>query len=358
MLLLLPLTLFFSSWNSFVYAGSQAKGQNCTVGNNRLQFGTFQFHSDCDTQTYCSSQSTCELKGCRKDQYPFGYPEDAYIPPKCPSGQFCPDESDACQPWLPVDSPCQLNRDDQCEPPPNWQELADTSKYGRNVNGSICLNNVCMWANVTVGLPCEVENTAYVAYAGTDEFIDIVSRGNCQIGLYCDSQSLVCIQTKQLGETCDADKECLSFNCLSKGVCGAGADSPNHFGIWVYTMVGVGIFGGMFATLITLFLIHRRQRDQEREKRLQYWREQNAFRQSIMQMKEIARNSILSLPGGNGNGNGNSNRSTVCSRAGSEESSTPMIQYSVHKSSGLRQQCLSDDCGSAYDDIMMQAGER
>lgn len=79
-----------------------------------------------------------------------------------------------------------------------------------------------------------------------------------------------------------------------------------------------------------------------------------------MQLKEIARNSILSLPGGNGvgNGNSNSNRSTVCSRAGSEESSTPMIQYSVHKSSGLRQQCLSDDCGSAYDDIMMQAGER
>ncbi|KIK37175.1 hypothetical protein CY34DRAFT_93215 [Suillus luteus UH-Slu-Lm8-n1] len=357
-MLLLPLTLLFSSWGSFVYAGSQAKGQNCTIGNNRLQFGTFQFHSDCDAQTYCSSQNTCELKGCRKDQYPFGYPPDAYIPPKCPSGQFCPDESDACQPWLPVNSPCQLNRDDQCEPPPNWQELADTSKYGRNVNGSVCLNNVCMWANVTVGQVCEVENTAYVAYAGNNEFIDIVSRGNCQIGLYCDSQSLVCIQTKQLGETCDADKECLSFNCLSKGVCGAGADSPNHFGIWVYTMVGVGIFGGMFVTLIGLFLIHRRQRDQEREKRLQYWHEQNAFRQSIMQMKEIARNSILSLPGGNGVGNGNSNRSTVCSRAGSEESSTPMIQYSVHKSSGLRQQCLSDDCGSAYDDIMMQAGER
>jgi hypothetical protein len=219
-----------------------------------------------------------------------------------------------------------------------------------------------MWANVTVGQPCEVENTAYIAYAENNEFADIVSRwlglyraldllnaafisfsrGNCQIGSYCDSQSLVCIQTKQLGETCDADKECLSFNCLKKGVCGRGSDSPKHFGIWVYVVVGVGIFGGMFATLIVLFLIHRRQRDQEREKRLQYWLEQNAFRQSIMQMKEIARTSILSL------GNGNSNRSTVCSRAGSEES-TPMIQYSVHKSSGLRQQCLSDDNGNAYD---------
>lgn len=34
-----------------------------------------------------------------------------------------------------------------------------------------------------------------------------ICRGNCQIGLYCDSQSLVCMQTKQLGESCDADKE-------------------------------------------------------------------------------------------------------------------------------------------------------
>ncbi|KAG1734736.1 uncharacterized protein EDB91DRAFT_1146585 [Suillus paluster] len=345
-MLLLPLTLFFSSWHTFVYAGSQAKGQNCSVSNNRLEIGTYQFHSDCDTQTYCSSQGTCELKGCRKDQYPFGYAPDAELPPKCPSGQFCPDEGDGCQPWLPVGSACQLNRDDQCEPPPNWQDLDDTSKYGRNVNGSVCLNNVCMWTNVTVGLPCQVENTAYIAYAGTNEFVDIVSRGNCQVHLYCDAQSLVCIQAKQLGETCDADKECLSFNCESNGVCGTGADSPNHFGIWAYSMVGLGIFGGMFATLITLFLVHRRQRDQEREKRLQYWREQNAFRQSIIQMKEMARTSILSLPGHN------SNRSTVCSRAGSEE---PMLQHSVHKASGLRQQYMSDDNGSMYDDMMMQS---
>lgn len=350
-MLLLSLTLFFCSWNTLVYAGDQTKGENCTITNNRLQFGTYQFHSDCDAQTYCSSQGICELKGCRQDKYPFGYPPGASIPPQCPPGQFCPDESDACQPLLPVGSACQLNRDDQCAPPPNWQDLSDNSKYGRNVNGSVCLNNVCMWANVTVGQACVVENTAYMAYTGNSElFVDIVSRGNCQLGTYCDSQSLVCTQAKQLEETCDADKECSSFNCLSKGVCGPGTDSPNHFAIWVYIMVGVGIFGGMFATLITLFLIHRRQRDQEREKRLQYWREQNAFRQSIMQMKEIARTSILSLPGGNEN----SNRSTVCSRAGSEESSAPMIQYSVHKSSGLRQQCLSDDDGSAYDELMRQ----
>lgn len=57
-------------------------------------------------------------------------------------------------------------------------------------------------------------------------------------------------------------------------------------------MVGIGIFGGrllpssyvlwsfyvllsgMFATLFGLFFFHGKQRDAEREKRMQYWREQ------------------------------------------------------------------------------------
>ncbi|KAH7888578.1 hypothetical protein F5I97DRAFT_717186 [Phlebopus sp. FC_14] len=343
-MLLLPLTLVLSSCYILVDAGSQSKGQNCSSADNRLQIGTYQFYSDCDTQTYCSSTGTCELKGCRKDQYPFGYPQDAILPAKCPLGQFCPDEGDACQPLLAVGSPCQLNRDDQCEPPPNYAELADRSFYGRNVNGSVCLNNVCMWANVTVGLPCVVENTAYIAYAGTNEFIDVVSRGNCQVGLYCDSQQLVCMQMKEVGQNCDADKECVTFNCQSNGVCGESADTPNEFGVWVYVLVGLGIFGGMFATLISLFLIHRRQRDIEREKRLQYWREQNAFRQNIMQMRETARTSILSLPG-----QGDSNRSTMYSRTGSEESSVPMLQHAATRASGLRQYILEDgsDDGNA-----------
>jgi hypothetical protein len=63
-----------------------------------------------------------------------------------------------------------------------------------NVDGAVCLNNICMsaaclyrrsqrliterrWANVTAGASCVVENTAYTAYQPNgDEFIDIVSR--------------------------------------------------------------------------------------------------------------------------------------------------------------------------------------
>ena len=83
---------------------------------------------------------------------------------------------------------------DECLGPPNFKELSDTTGFGLNVNGSVCLNNICMcvnplglsaslllhlryrWANVTVGLACVVQNTAYTAYGPDGEFVDIVSR--------------------------------------------------------------------------------------------------------------------------------------------------------------------------------------
>ena len=54
----------------------------------------------------------------------------------------------------------------------------------------------------------------------------------------------------------------------------------------------------MGGTLTGLYLAHRKQRDVEREKRLQYWREQNTFHQNLMQMRDAARASIQSLPNG------------------------------------------------------------
>lgn len=84
-------------------------------------------------------------------------------------------------------------RPDECEAPPNFKELADKTPYGLNVNGSVCLNNICMcvrlrivrplevltssrWANATLGNNCTVENTAYTVYASSNESLDIVSR--------------------------------------------------------------------------------------------------------------------------------------------------------------------------------------
>jgi hypothetical protein len=45
-------------------------------------------------------------------------------------------------------------------------------------------------------------------------------RGNCQLGLYCDSAQLVCMTSKILGAACTADKEYgyLSFYVNHQGV--------------------------------------------------------------------------------------------------------------------------------------------
>jgi hypothetical protein len=71
-------------------------------------------------------------------------------------------------------------------------------------------STLCRFANVTLQNPCEIENTAYIAYEVGGEYINIVSRGNCATGLYCDSIQRVCLNEKVLGATCDGDKECVA----------------------------------------------------------------------------------------------------------------------------------------------------
>jgi len=320
------------------------EGGSCTVNNNRLQLGTYEFSTDCNALTFCNPQtSRCEKKGCRRDEFPFGYAPGVTLPDRCDVGRFCPDEQDRCQDKLPVDSDCQLNRDDECQPPPDARDLTDTSPHGLNVEGAVCLNFKCMWANVTLGLPCVVENTAYISYGANDEYIDIVSRDNCRVGLYCDTNQKVCIQRRAVGATCDADKECLSYNCGTGGTCSEDVREPNHLPIWVYVIVGIGIFGGMFGTLFGLFFFHGKQREAEREKRMQYWREQTAFRQNILQMRETARHSILS-------------QGSVSARSSmlhhhrdrdnsSDDSHAPIMQY-ASKSSNLRLTIPDDDSSS------------
>ena len=164
-MLSLPTTLFFLFLSSsLVDAGDVNAGGACQVDNNRLQIGTYEFTSDCNSVTYCNpTTNTCQKKGCRHDEFPFGYAPGADLPPRCETGQFCPDEGDSCQPLLAVGSDCQLNRDgttasspwtlnkvlisaqsDECQPPPDAKDLTDTSPHGLNVNGAVCLNFQCM----------------------------------------------------------------------------------------------------------------------------------------------------------------------------------------------------------------------
>lgn len=109
----------------------------------------------------------------------------------------------------------------------------------------------------------------------------------------------------------------------------------------------------MFATLIGMYCLHRGHRKAEREKRLQYWREQNAFRQNILQMQETARHSLMSIPGNH------SPRSTVYSREGvhSEDSQMPMLTP-TSKSSALRHQFSDDGFDASEESIVIQRVDR
>ena len=93
------------------------------------------------------------------------------------------------------------------------------------------------------------------------------------MGLYCDSRRLVCIQTKAIGEACGADKECSTFNCAGDGKCSTTLDTSRKVGSGVYA-VGLFIVSAMVGTLAVLYYIHKKYREMEHEKRLQYWREQ------------------------------------------------------------------------------------
>ncbi|KAF8200862.1 hypothetical protein BJ912DRAFT_947448 [Pholiota molesta] len=308
---MIPVSLTFILFASIpqILAGSVNKGGSCTPGNSRLQAGTYQFWSDCNSVTFCNdTTNVCDSRSAAKTTFHSDTPKTTPASPP---------------------NACQFNRDDQCVGPPNYQSLADTSGRGLNVNGSVCLNNVCLWANKTAGSSCTVENTAYTGYGASGEFIDIVSRGDCMIGLYCDSVSLQCLQSKALGASCSADKECDSR-------CGETAATPHHFGVYVYILVGLGIIGGMAGTLTGLYFAHRKQREIERSKRAQYWREQNAFHQNLMNMRETARESILSLPRNGG------------SRDLSDESQTPILQGTTSKHDG----------SSDFDDGLMYSGKQ
>ncbi|KAG9004993.1 hypothetical protein FRB90_010630, partial [Tulasnella sp. 427] len=288
------------------------------------------------------------------------------IPDRCAKGEFCPDEEDACQPLLAVGSLCQLNRDDQCEAPPNYNELAGPNNH----NGSVCLNYTCMWANATLGNDCVVENTAYIGYeagSGT-QYINVVSRGNCVTGLFCDAQSLKCLKTLDVGATCTADKECTSDNCTEQGVCGAEPNASKHLPTAIYVVVAICILGLMGGTLGGLWFVHRRNRAEEREKRAQYWREQEQFRQNIMQMREQARTSLLSLPW---QSQPNSPRNYSGANLNDEysnnkefNSNTPML-HAAAQPSGLRNEFSdngyddeSKDHGSTEETLVMRPGPR
>ncbi|OBZ66311.1 hypothetical protein A0H81_13750, partial [Grifola frondosa] len=263
-------------------------GGGCSTDDDRLDTATHKFLSDCDDTTFCSGSvnGTCQPKQCRRDEFPFGFDNQTSLPPLCPSGSFCPDEGSGCKTLLPAGEPCQLNRDDQCAPPPNWPDLASN----QNFNGSICLQSMCMYANVTLGQRCVIDNITYIDIGPDgEEFSNAVTRHNCQTPrFYCNTNVPVCVPTKDIGMTCGTDQECQTFNCNSQNICVDPPEMPLHVAPWQFVITALSVVGAMAATVAMLTLVHKRLRLKRYREVREYYDEQMSLRRSLATLHAAA----------------------------------------------------------------------
>ncbi|KAI4522153.1 hypothetical protein K525DRAFT_199469 [Schizophyllum commune Loenen D] len=258
-----------------VLGGSVGLGGNCTTENDHLDVLTHKFMSDCSDSAFCTAPNgVCQPRRCRRDEFPFGYPPDAPLPPLCPPGSFCPDEGDGCRVLVPLGSVCQLARDEQCSAPPDWRDLA--SPY--NANGSICLHSTCTfcrYANATLGQSCVTDNTTYVDLdPDGSQYVTLVSRDNCRTPYYyCDAAQGVCLRSLAPGSSCAADRECEQHNCVA-GVCAESPETPRRVPAWQSALTIISILGAMAATCVFLTILHKRQRFEQYQELRDYYYEQ------------------------------------------------------------------------------------
>lgn len=275
-MILLATLFLLASFSS----ASTGPGGACSTLKDRLDPLSHKFVSQCSPQTFCSApeNGTCTPRLCRRDEFPFGYSENDIIPPLCPTGTFCSDQGDGCKPLTPVGGPCQLNRDEQCQAPFNWLDLSST----QNFNGAICLHSVCMFANVTYGMPCIMENTTYVDMDyDSQQASYTVFRDNCRPQLYCDQMTMACQWTKRLGSTCLSDQECDSRTCAN-WTCVEPPETPLRVTAWQCVLITLAILGAMTATCLMLTILHKRHRFQRYRELCDYYHEQLTLRTTLM----------------------------------------------------------------------------
>lgn len=130
-----------------------------------------------------------------------------------------------------------------------------------------------------------------------------------------------------------------------------------HVGLTLtFVLVMLGVIGG-------LYFVHRRNRTEEREKRAQYWREQEQFRQNIMQMREQARTSLLSLPWQSQPASPRNYSGANLEEYNNNKdfnSITPML-HAAAQPSGLRNEFSdngSEDNGGTEETLVMRPGPR
>ncbi|KAF5334861.1 hypothetical protein D9758_014274 [Tetrapyrgos nigripes] len=270
-------------------AGTAGPGGPCSTTRDHLDPNTHKFLSDCSDQTYCSAQNgTCQPRGCRRDEFPFGYSPEDILPPLCPTGTFCPDQGDGCRLQVAVGGACQMDRDEQCAPAANWREFVNEE----NFYGSLCLKQVCMYANVTQGGRCIFDQNIYTdaGYDGRNVSVTII-RDNCRAPqLYCNQLTQVCERTKRLEEYCQLDQECELRNCVS-GICAEPPETPLRVEAWQYVITVFCVMGAMVAICILLTLIHKRHRMQHYREIREYYFEQLSLRRSMIALHTAAADS-------------------------------------------------------------------
>ncbi|KAH9893411.1 hypothetical protein C8Q73DRAFT_696866 [Cubamyces lactineus] len=269
-------------------AGGSSLGGPCSTVNDHLDPASHKFLSDCDETTFCTGavNGTCQPRQCRRDEFPFGFSNFTALPPLCQDGTYCPDEGSGCKPLLAVGDQCQMDRDDQCAPPSNWAELATN----QNFNGSLCLKSTCMYANMTLGQPCILDDVTYIDEGPNGEqFSNTILRDNCESPqFFCDSEAKACVPTKTLGTSCASDQECQSFNCASSGVCADPPETPAHVQAWQVVLTGLSIVIAMVATVTMLTLVHKRLRLQRYREIREYYEEQMSLRKSLAALHAAA----------------------------------------------------------------------
>ncbi|PWN91001.1 hypothetical protein FA10DRAFT_286670 [Acaromyces ingoldii] len=282
-------------------------GAPCDPRRSVLDQLTHCFRSDCGPREWCrplaaplqappakeaggggggkevESSGSCVPKGCRRDEYPWGYHgvETADLPRMCDDGlTYCPNDESVCLPHIALGDACELNRDDSCAPPSD-------SSYNTT---TLCLLQICRLAASPLAAVCQLEHTQYLGYDGhsPQPVVEVVTRDDCQAGLYCAAEQTppVCVRQRAVGDACARNRECLTFNCdKASQTCDRPAtDAGLHLSPLCFVLVGLAILLSLGLTVWLLARMHASHRAARRDEVRRYFAEQWSFRESITEL--------------------------------------------------------------------------
>ncbi|GAA5884470.1 hypothetical protein JCM16303_005097 [Sporobolomyces ruberrimus] len=168
---------------------------------------------------------------------------------------------------------------------PNVQAQLSTPT---NHNGSMCLNSVCVFANIEPGQACTVSNTVYTGYDddGT-AYTDVVTRDNCLNGFYCDPQSVTCVPSLPVKAACLSDRSCSTSICsTTTGTCSPAPSKPRHTPPWAVAFLILAVLAALGGMVWSLHKCDKSARERRRSERAAAWAEQRQLRGRLGEVLE------------------------------------------------------------------------